>query len=241
MTRSDDHDRSGRRPGQTDDKLQVSGTWSHHCRPQRAQRVTPHGDLEDEHAVRDPIDRHVLSTNSAQRSHHMAILRTSTECELRSIAMSWARPWQCHISRSGGTLLGVPYGGSRGGVPEGVPPGGPPGARAGPGGEIPGAGPGAPGGRRGAFSDPQKPPFLGPDPLLSLLLGPQNGGSPLGGPKMGPRGTKKCTKKGVFNNSPIRDTFLDTFFAPLFWTLFRTPQNGALLWGFSGVSGWAIP
>ena len=221
--------------------MQVSGTWRHHCRRQRAQRVPPHGDLEDEHAVRDPIDRHVLSTTSAQRSHHMAILRTSTECELRSIAMSWARPWQCRMAGSWGYPYGgVPEGGPRGGPGGGVP-GGRPGARAGPGGEIPGAGPGAPGGRRGGFSDPQKPPFWGPDPLLSLLLGPQNGGSPPGGPKMGSRGAKKCTKKGVFNNSPIRDTFLDTFFPPLFGTLFGTPQNGALFRGVWGVSGWAIP
>ena len=58
---------------------------------------------------------------------------------------------------------------------------------------------------------------------------------------MGSRGTKKCTKKGVFNNSPIRDTFLDTFFAPLFWTLFRTPQNGALFRGFRGYPGGQYP
>merc|ERR1712240_203197 len=65
----------------------------------------------------------------------MAILRTSTECELRSIAMSWARPW--------GYPSGGPYGGPIGG-PRGGPGGG---------------GPGRPGAAGGDFRTPKNPLF----------------------------------------------------------------------------------
>ena len=101
------------------------------------------------------------------------------------------------------------------------------------------------GGHRGArppypmgVEEPDGDPHLGGPPKGALRGGPGGyppwalWGTPQGGPSRGtprdPRGTKKCTFRGVFNKSPIRDKHGTQFLDKIgtFWDKHGPPHTG---------------